>query len=162
VGRGDEVDVEGALSLQVEHDFGQLGILDRPALTQPTDLIVLTEETAQVAAAEKNRSRSSARPGGRSGVGAILQAAENGFLPKMKQRGGDRSPGAAPAYAGRFFPPIDMAGPRAKGTIGFQAFQRVQGAVDSSDFSFAHDGSQIFSFTRIRSRKFMGLQKAPS
>ena len=59
VGRGNQVDVMAPLLLKKDHDGGKLVIVDVGGrLLLVADIIVLAEETEQVAGSEKNGSRS--------------------------------------------------------------------------------------------------------
>jgi hypothetical protein len=53
--RGDEIDVDASGILQFEHGLGQLLNRHRPAAALMTDVVVLAEDAAEIAARKENR-----------------------------------------------------------------------------------------------------------
>src|SRR5262249_32281264 len=92
----DEVDVVTTDSLQIEHDSRELRRSDFGALAELARLEVLTENTAQIAPAEKDR----ARP---------VPAAQTIFFAEMRKGAGDAREPSALADPDLVFEPVDLA-----------------------------------------------------
>ena len=108
--RRDKVDVVAAGRLQTQHRRRQLAGVQFPPLGKLTDLEILAENAAQVAAAEENRSRP-------------IPAAQAIFFAEVRKGARNPCPPAVLADAGFVFPAVDLSFPRAH-FAGTQQFLR--------------------------------------
>ncbi len=140
MGRGYEVDIQGAFVLEIEHHRSELVIRNLMTLVEPTELVVLTEEALQVAAREENRPRTGPLPGIRSPNRAtVLDAAEDGFLTEVEKGMGYRSEESGSTES--FFPlrPIHSTGSGTEVTMSFKRGKDTDSLLDPFELSvFVH------------------------
>jgi hypothetical protein len=94
--RCDEIDIVAANVLEVEHDARKLRRSDLRAVAKLAGLEVLTEHTAQIATAEKDRARS-------------VPTTEAILFAEMRKRAGHAGEPSALAHADLVVEPVDLA-----------------------------------------------------